>query len=143
MLHIIETVEESTTDGVTQITRECTCGWVTIGTVPEPDFHTPLAEREAAHLVEAGKIEDQSIWNEVPAGHSYWLHLRRRLRDQTPNQVVITAVWTGGSQTVHIWRWDVQGLALAQRFCDERPNQVVWATSRFPVERGSLAVHAE
>lgn len=138
--HNITTVE-ATADSVT---RECECGWVTIGTIPEPDHHTPLAHREADHLAEMAKIEDGSIWNDIPAHHSYELFLRRRLADQTPNHVVVNAVWMGGSQAVLIWPWNAAGLADAQEWCDN--HHVTWARSRLggghPVQPGSLAAHA-
>lgn len=141
-MHEITTVESTDTE----ITRECACGWVTIGTIPEPDFHTPLADREAKHLEEAAKIDDQTVWDEIPYRHSYQLHLRRRLRDQTPNQVVVTAIWMGGSREVLNWPWNSKGLAYAQSWCNQmayEKNPVVWATTGFPVERDSLRVHAD
>jgi hypothetical protein len=136
-MHTITTVE--TTD--TTVTRECSCGWVTIGTLPEPDHHTPLTQREAEHLREAAAIEDGSVWNEIPTGHSYELYLRRRPQDRTPNHVVIAAVWMGGSREVLIWPWTADGLARAQQWCDQ--HHVIWRRTGYPVQPGSLAAHAD
>lgn len=119
--HVITTVEET----ATALTRECSCGWVTIGDIPEPAHHTPLAQREAEHLTEMAKIADGSIWAEVPDRHTYELFLRRRPRDQSPNHVVVRAVWLGGFQEVLIWPWNAAGLAEAQTWCDQR--YVTWA----------------
>lgn len=135
--HEITTVE----DTGSEVTRECSCGWVTIGTVPEPDHHTPLAEREQTHLDKAAKVADGTVWDEVPDGHSYQLHLRRRLRGQTPNQVVITAVWMGGAREVLWFPWTVQGLRDAGTWLDANGG-ATWAHSGSPVVTADLGVHA-
>lgn len=136
--HTIETVEsESTAESVK---RECSCGWATIGTVPEPAHHTPLAQREQDHLDEVAKIADGTVWDEIPERHSYQLSLRRHPRSRTPNKVVIIAVWSGGSQGVLIWPWNDEGLAAAQEWCDERPT--VWPDGS-AIRPGSLAHYAE
>lgn len=133
--HTISTVADT---GDT-ITRECSCGWWTIGTVPEPDYHTPLAQREADHLAEMAKLVDGSIMQEVPPGHEYRLYFRYRASDHSRNHVVINAVWTGGFREVELWRWDSAGLAEAQAWCDQR--HVVWQHSGFPVQPGQLLTH--
>jgi hypothetical protein len=146
-MHTIHTVDSDDTT----VTRECSCGWVTIGTIPEPTHHTPLAEREATHLAEVAKIENGSVWFEIPAIHSYRLHLRRRALDQTPNTVVITAVWMGGSREAITWPWDADGLATAQWWINQQrynrdhryQRQTVWSHSGFPVGDDELAVHAD
>lgn len=140
--HNITTVDEPPG----RVVRECSCGWVTIGDIPEPAHHTPLAQREQDHLAEVAAIADGSVWKDIPPVHSYELHLRRRLRDGTPNQIVITAVWTGASRELSVDRWDSDGLASAQAWCDQKRREgrrVVWAHNQFPVEPRSLAVHAD
>jgi hypothetical protein len=134
-VHTITTVDATDTE----LTRECSCGWVTIGTVPEPAHHTPLTQREADHLREVAHIADGSVWREIPERHGYELFLRRRLRTGEPNHVVITAVWLGGSREVLIWPWTPEGLAAAQQWCDQHYTR--WQTTGFPVEPDSLARH--
>ena len=124
--HVITTVEASDSE----IVRECWCGWVTVGSIPEPPHHIPLPKREQDHLAEAARIADGSIWQVVPRRHSYELFLRRRLRDQTPNQVVVRAVWIGGFQDVLIWPWTPEGLAEAQAWCDQPYVTVTWARTK-------------
>lgn len=135
--HVIETVESSNTE----VVRECRCGWVTVGTIPEPSHHTPLAEREAKHLEEAAKIADGTVWNEVPAGYSLRLHLRRRLRDHTPNEVVITAVWLGGSREVELFPWTFAGLAEAASWLDARGG-ATWEHNGARVDTTELTRYA-
>jgi hypothetical protein len=134
MMHIITTTEMT-------VTRECWCGWITTGTVPEPDHHTPLAQREADHRRERAQIEDGTVWSTIPPERRYELYLRRRYRDQTPNEVVINAVWMGGSREVLIWPWTKAGLAQAQAWCDE--HHVTWATSHRPVRPDELARYVD
>ena len=133
--HVVATVE----DTGTQVVRECSCGWVTFGDIPEPAHHTPLAEREQEHLNEMAALADGTVWNEVPASHSYELILRRRLRDKTPNHVAIWAIWLGGFREVELWRWDAAGLAEAQQWCDQ--HYVIWRSSGSPVQPGELLRH--
>ena len=132
MDHQITTLAEN----AASIRRECSCGWWTFGAIPEPDLHTPLAEREAAHLLEARRIEDGSIWQLVPERHSYELFLRRRASNRKPNQVVIRAVWMGGFQEVLIWPWDADGLALAQEWCNS--HRVTWMADKSWLWSGAL-----
>ncbi len=134
--HVFTTVESTDTT----VTRECSCGWATTGTVPEPDWHTPLARREADHVAKAAKIADGTVWDEIPERRYYRLHLRRRMRDQARNHVVVTADWGSGSREVLIWPWTAEGLAEAQKWCDEHPT--CWTTGH-PVGPGSLARHAD
>jgi len=136
-VHIITTVESTPTS----ITRECSCGWITIGTIPEPDYHTPLVQRETDHLDEVAKLADGRVWGEIPGRHSYELFLRRRLRTGEPNEVVVRAVWLGGFREVLIWPWTAQGLAEAQQWCDQ--HYTLWSTTGFPVQPDSLARHIE
>jgi hypothetical protein len=130
--HTITTVESTPTS----ITRECSCGWLTIGTLPKPDHHTPLEQREADHFREVAQIEDGTVWDEVPANHTYELFLRRRLSDRTPNHVVVRAVWWGGFREVAVWPWDAAGLAAAQDWVDRHGAR--WVHDGSAVRPGEL-----
>lgn len=134
-MHVITTVEET----ATSVTRECSCGWGTVGDLPNPTHHTPLAEREAKHLLDRARIEDGTIFDLIPASHEYWLHLRRRVNGE-PNEIAITAVWVGGSQEVLIWPWTADGLAKAQKWCDK--YRVCWSNTSIRVQPHQLAAHA-
>lgn len=145
-MHTFTTIDSTTTGTTTKITRDCSCGgWWTIATIPEPAHHTPLAEREAAHLREIQQIADGSVWRELPDRHRFELHLRRHVRDQTPHRVVITAVWTGGSRDVLVWPWTDEGLAAAQEWCDTHLTfwpRDEWTSDHHRVEPNSLAAYA-
>lgn len=128
----------------TRIWRECQCGHATFGDIPEPAHHTPLADREAVHLAEMAAIADGSVWDQIPASHSFELVLRRRCLGQEPADVAVFAVWMGGSRLVLSWPWTSEGLAEAQAWCDNQANtrHVLWSRSGTPVRPGDLAKHA-
>jgi hypothetical protein len=134
--HEISTVSESDDE----IVRECLCGWTTVGSIPEPDYHTPLVQREAEHLAKVAAIADGSVWALVPDRAEFEMALRRRFRTQEPAHVAVWAIWRGGSQEVLVWPWTEAGLAQAQQFCDS--HRVHHARSGFLVQPGELAKYA-
>jgi len=79
----------------------------------------------------------------VPTSHHHELFLRRDINSpaHAPKEVVVWAVWMGGFKEIHTWPWNEEGLAEAQRWCDEHGAQ--WHHNHFPVRPDSLAVHAD
>jgi hypothetical protein len=139
--HTITTVEESGNS----VVRECACGWVTVGEIPEPAHHTPLAVREQTHFDEVAKIADGTVWDEVPDRYTLTVALRRRLRGQAPNDVVINAVWLGDFRTVALFPWTPDGLGEAATWIDAHGGAVWSENGRLtgsPVDTAALHRHA-
>jgi hypothetical protein len=138
----------------TEITWTCTCGWVTIETIPAPSHHIPVAQRKADHIREATDIDERTAarrWmlgdtcgcpDDVPTRHDHRLTFVRPPSGHH-QRLILTACWTGGFKTIYRWRCDPGGLTDAQAFCDKFPT--IWERkhlNHWPVKPGELAQYA-